>query len=119
MLVELVKIVTYGYTLTVLIFARTNFRTFAQKKSKNGRKLVPNFRSKDSTRKLIRFKIKIFLLKNSLPGDIRGESCEHDLGSLLYILQSYLKKNLIYYNYRAVHVTPTTAIFFWLCSSLL
>ena len=54
----------------VLIFARTNFRVFAQKKVQNARKLVPNLHSKGSARKLIRFEIKIFLLKNSLPGEI-------------------------------------------------
>ena len=65
-------------TLMVLIFARTNFQKFH-----NARKLVPNLRSKGSARKLIHFKIKIFLLKNLLLGRfIRGESCEHDLGLL-------------------------------------
>ena len=54
----------------VLLFERTNFSAFEQKKVLNARKLVPNLLSKGSARKFIRFKIKIFLLKNSLPGEI-------------------------------------------------
>ena len=48
-------------------FRAYQFSRIRAKKVQNARKLVPNLRSKGSARKLIRFKIKIFLLKNYLP----------------------------------------------------
>ena len=66
-----------------------------QKKVQNARKFVLTLRSKGYARKLIRFKVKIFLLKNSLPGRfIRGESCEHDLGSLFVYTSIVFKKKI-------------------------